>query len=289
MEGQDDSLTSGCTHPARGNPIPGWVDTHAHLYEGVFAQDIEGVISRAKSAGIRAIVLPNCDTETLAPLMALARAYPGYCYPALGLHPTSVTPAWRLQMQPIMRAISGAACPVAVGEVGLDRYWSCELYSYQYEAFRFQLSWACKLGKPVLIHAREATDQVLDLLEETPFCSLRVVLHSFQGGAEQVERALRLPGLLFGLGGITTFKRGYPPGVLERIPPERVLLETDAPYLAPVPHRGERNEPAYIPLVAAHLADLWGIPLLEVSRITTGNAVRFFSHPHLLPAATPPG
>ncbi len=268
----------------RQGETPRWVDSHAHLYDQAYAEDIDRVIVRAKEAGVEAIVLPNCDTETLAPMRALAARYPRYCYTALGLHPTSVTPSWPLQIEPILRAQKDCPGLVAIGEIGLDRYWSLEHYGPQYEAFRFQLGWAMREDLPVLIHAREATDLTLEILEEPAFTSLRGVLHAFQGGEAQVQRALELPNLHIGLGGIATFKRGYAPGLLERIPPERVLLETDAPYLAPVPFRGARNESAHIPVIAAHLAQVWGIPLPEVASITTANAAKLFRLPHLAPS-----
>lgn len=257
--------------------INGFIDTHAHLDHVRFQHDLDSMLLEARKAGLLAAIVPNCDTETLAPLMRIVRTHAGFLFAAYGLHPTSVTPSWPIQWAIIRKSLESNEVPgVAIGEIGLDCYWRTDNYNMQYEAFTTQLEWALVHDWPVIIHARASEDEVLSLLEEPSWQGLRGVLHAFQGNKAQIERALQIDNFYLGLGGLVTYKGAYEAGAIEQIPLDRVLLETDAPYLTPLPLRGKRNHPGYIRHIVAHLAKRWGIAEEEIMAKSTQNAMSLF-------------
>lgn len=256
------------------------VDTHSHLYLPEFADDDAGAdaVSRAIDAGVDKIILPNVDLTTIAPLHALLDRFPGHLYAAMGLHPTEVSDNPSAQLDTIERLLEGPDSRqyVAVGEIGMDLYWDKSREKEQAEAFRCQAALAARLGLPVIIHCREALPQTLEVLSSLPEVP-RGVFHSFTGTEADVDAIRRVSDFYFGINGIVTFKKSTLPATLPHIGIDRVLLETDAPYLAPVPHRGKRNESAYIVNTAAAVAAAFGMTVEEVEAVTTANAINLFS------------
>ena len=256
-----------------------YIDTHTHLYLDRFDEDRQQVIERALAAGVKKMYLPNIDLESLPAVLDLAKAWPENCFPMLGLHPTDVKTDYREILQQ-MKGMLDEEEFVAIGEIGIDLYWDTT-YKYQQErAFFEQISWAKERALPIAVHIREAMDYTLDLLEEVQGDDLRGVLHCFTGNYEQAVRALDM-GFYLGIGGVLTYKKSGLKAVCARLPLEALVLETDAPFLPPVPHRGKRNESAYIPIIAAALAETMGCSLEEVARQTTQNAERLFSRASL--------
>lgn len=250
-----------------------WVDTHAHLFMKAFASDRREMVARAEAVGVRRAVLPNVDESSVDLLLEMLTEYPDFCLGALGLHPTSVGVEWRVQMGAIERRMCDAEL-VAIGEIGIDLHWDTTTYGRQLEAFRYQLGLAGELGLPVLVHAREALGEVMDVLEEPQFSTLRVVLHAFTGSREELRRALDFGNVWVGIGGVATYRNGLGADLLRDLDMSRVVLETDAPYLTPVPHRGKRNEPSYIPLIGRHLAAVRSESEEYIAQETTAAAER---------------
>ncbi len=252
-----------------------WVDTHAHLFDEAFRDDLAETLARAKAAGVRRIVLPNIDVASIAPLVAVYRAEPWLFRCAMGLHPTSVDASWREALRPIKEALDAEGV-VAVGEVGLDFYWDTTHADAQKEALRVQMEWALERDLPLLVHARSAIDEVLSMIEAPRMRSLRVVLHAFNGTKVQYDRAMVRPDTWVGLGGIATYKNGFGPELIQAIDFGRAVMETDCPYLSPVPHRGKRNEPAFLVDTAAHLSGVRNVGLEVVAQLTTQAAADLF-------------
>ncbi len=250
------------------------IDTHAHLYLPQFDPDREEVLARAKAAGVGRVYLPNIDMSSVEALLELEAAEPDFCFPMMGLHPCSVKADWERELAGVERWLSERPF-VAVGEIGLDLYWDKSTLAAQREAFRRQVRWAKELGLPIVIHSREATRQVLDLLQEEHDERLRGIFHCFSGSAEEARETVEL-GFYLGIGGVLTFKNAGLREAIADIPLEWLVLETDAPYLAPMPYRGKRNESAYVRLVAERLAALKNRPLEEVEAQTTANALKIF-------------
>ena len=252
------------------------IDTHTHLFSAKFDADREAAVRRALDAGVTRMYLPNIDAGTVDAMLVLAKAHPAHCLPMLGLHPTSVTADYREELARI-EARLGERAWAAIGEIGTDLYWSDEFWAEQQDAFNVQCGWAIELGRPVSIHCRNSIDETLALLRPLVARGLRGVLHCFTGTVAQAHRAVEL-GFYLGIGGVLTYKKnGELPDVVRAVPPERLVLETDSPYLAPVPVRGRRNESAFLPHVAEKLADVLGIPLAEADALTTENAERLFA------------
>lgn len=251
------------------------IDTHTHLFSEKFDADRDEVITRALAAGVTELYLPNIDASTVDAMLVLAEAYPAHCRPMLGLHPTSVGADFREQLATLERRL-GERAWAAIGEIGTDLYWSDEFWDEQREAFATQCEWAIGLARPVSVHCRESIDETLALLEPLAARGLRGVLHCFTGTVAQAERAVA-SGLYLGIGGVLTYeKNGELPAVAAAVPRERIVLETDSPYLAPTPKRGRRNESAYLPYVAQALAGAWGTDADEVDRVTSANARELF-------------
>ncbi len=261
-----------------------FIDTHSHLYGEEFSADIDDVLLRAKDAGAEKIFLPNINADTVAPMLLLSRRFPGFLYPMLGLHPEDLGTTWREVLPQMETLLSSPSHPfIAVGEVGLDYYWDRSLYDEQQEAFAIQVRWAIQYGLPLMIHTRNAHREMVDVLKATmqehpsQGRELKGVFHCFGGNAEEAEELLHFDGFMLGIGGVVTFKKSSLPDVLRDVVPlSRVVVETDSPYLAPVPHRGKRNESAFALDVIRKLAEIYNTDVEEIAQITTTNALNTF-------------
>lgn len=253
------------------------IDSHTHIYMSEFDNDRDEVIARAIKAGVSHMILPNVDVESIEPLHATVSRYPRQCLAAMGLHPTSVTADFRSQLQEI-RALFDTHTYCAVGEIGIDLYWDKTFRNEQCEAFATQIEWAQQLSLPIIIHCREALADTVATLAQFPHNSVKGVFHSFTGTPQEVEMIRQQVGdFYFGINGIVTFKNARLESLIEAIGIHRIILETDAPYLAPTPHRGKRNEPSYVPYMATRIADILHMSLDEVNHITTANTRTLFN------------
>lgn len=250
------------------------VDTHTHLYADAFNKDRDKLIEAALAAGVKKFYMPNIDRESIDPMLELARRYPEHCYPMMGLHPCSVDQHYHAALTEITTLLSQGGFK-AVGEIGIDLYWDKTHRKAQEIVFAEQLELAVSLNLPVVIHTRESFDVVYDLIRNMPE-KPRGVFHCFTGTIEQAHQALSLGDFFLGIGGVVTFKNSGLDKVVRAIDMKHLVLETDAPYLAPVPHRGKRNEPAYLADIARKVAELKNLSFEEVSEITTTNAARLF-------------
>lgn len=256
------------------------IDTHCHVYVKAFDADRAEAMERAQAVGVERFFLPNIDGESIEGLRTMVADYPGVCFPMMGLHPCHVEVSWEDDLKLIEAALDSMAC-VAVGEIGLDLYWDRteESLARQQEALRAQIGWAIDRDLPVVLHVRDAFEEMFEVLDGVPEAvsgALKGVFHCFTGGVAEAERVEGYPGFYYGLGGVSTFKNAGMDVVIPGLDRQRVVLETDSPYLAPVPHRGKRNEPAYTVLVAQRVADLWACSVDDVSALTTKNAERLF-------------
>lgn len=252
------------------------IDTHSHIFAEEFQDDISLVIGRAISAGVQKVIMPNIDTESIQPLLALNSQYPDFCKPALGLHPTSVDAAYKAHLETILQVLNNTPDCVAIGEIGFDLYWDKTFKTEQQDALAFQLQWALDRNLPVIIHQRDAFDETIEVLDHFGNTLPRGVFHSFGGTLEQAEIILS-KGFLLGIGGVVTFKKSTLPDVLPNISLQNIVTETDAPYLSPVPFRGKRNEPAFIIHTVNKLSQIYELTAGEVDEITTRNALDLFS------------
>ena len=250
------------------------IDTHTHLYLPEFDADREAAVSRAIDAGVTTMILPNVDLTTIEPMKELCQRYPSNFHMAMGLHPTETGPSWTEDIRTIESELSSGHY-VAVGEIGIDLYWDKTYESQQMQAFSRQVSLAVNTGLPVIIHCREGLDQTLEVLHDYRG-KVRGVFHSFGGTTDDVERIRREGDFYFGINGIVTFKNSRLKETLPAIGADRVLLETDAPYLAPVPHRGKRNETSYIVSTATAVAAAMNLTPEEIAAKTTHNAKELF-------------
>ncbi|MCB0684908.1 MAG: TatD family hydrolase [Saprospiraceae bacterium] len=252
-----------------------YIDTHAHLYLSQFDEDRDEVIQRAIDQGIEKILMPNVDLDTVDGMHQLAQRYPNVCFPMMGLHPCSVDNNYEKVLAQI-ESYFHQQNYIAVGEIGLDLYWDKTFYHQQIEAFRIQASWAHNLDLPIVIHSRESIDEIISLLEKMAIPNLRGVFHCFTGSVEQASRIKDL-GFLVGIGGVVTFKNGGLDKVIPYIDPQYIILETDAPYLAPHPNRGKRNESAYIRVIAQKLCEILSLDHHQLEELTTANARKLFA------------
>lgn len=252
-----------------------WIDTHAHLYQQAFGDDISEVVDRALSSGISRILLPNIDIDSIAPMMQLCKTYPGVFRPMMGLHPCDVKVDFE-EVLSRMEVLFAQNEFVAVGETGMDLYWDKSTRDIQIAAFEIQLDWAIQKKLPIVIHARDAFEPLLEILDRRMHDDLRGVFHCFTGDAKVAAHISEYGSFYFGIGGVLTYPKSGLEQVIPMIPLDRILLETDAPYLPPVPHRGKRNESAYMLHVAEKLAGILNLGLDELSRVTTDNARRLF-------------
>ena len=256
------------------------IDTHTHIYGEEFEEDRTAVVARAIEAGVTTLLLPNIDNASWQPMLQLCAAYPDVCFPMLGLHPTDLPDNPADLLDRMEQELENPAHPyVAIGEVGIDLYWDDTRAAEQVEALKRQAAWAIRFDLPLVIHSRSAhrvlVDTLLTYAEQLP----GGIFHCFGGTAEEAEELLaRFPRFVLGIGGVVTFKKSTLPEVLlQKVPLSRIVLETDAPYLAPTPYRGKRNEPAYLPLVVQKLAEIYGVTVDEVDRITTATARSIFN------------
>jgi TatD DNase family protein len=252
-----------------------FIDTHSHFYTEEFNADREEVIARAKKAGIDKMILPNIDSTSIRSLLKLTDSDPQYFIPLIGLHPTSVKEDFREELQ-IMEYWLHKRKFYGIGEIGIDLYWDKTFLNQQIEALEIQLDWAAQMKIPAVIHVRESFDEIIEVLRRKMNPDLNGIFHSFTGTSEQAKEIIDL-GFKIGLGGIVTFKNSGLNLVVPEIPIEFIVLETDSPWLAPVPYRGKRNESAYIPLIANRIAELKQTSVEEVARITTDNAIQIFN------------
>ncbi|MCF6454018.1 TatD family hydrolase [Vibrio sp. MMG022] len=251
------------------------IDTHAHIYASEFDNDRDEVVKRALEQGIDRILLPNIDLESIEPMLKTEAAYPEVCRSMMGLHPCYVDGNVEQTLE-IIRGWFEKHNFIAVGEIGIDLYWDKTFRAEQEMAFVTQLNWAKEMDLPVVIHTRDSIEETLTLLRQEQDSRLRGVFHCFGGSAEEAQ-ALNELGFHLGLGGVSTFKNGGMDKVIPHLDMNWVILETDCPYLAPVPHRGKRNEPAYTSLVAARVAELRGESLEAIDTRTTKNAEALFN------------
>lgn len=253
------------------------IDTHSHIYLPEFDEDRDAVVSRAIDAGVKTVLLPNIDASTMPALLDMVAAYSALCRPMAGLHPTSVAEGYAAELDAVRRDLDNVGGLVAVGEIGLDLYWDTTYRRQQMEAFDAQLDMAAEHDLPVVIHCRNAFDDMMDILENhLRVHDIRGVAHSFTGTVCQAERLMSDTNLYVGVNGIVTFKKSDLPQVLRHIPIDRVLPETDAPYLAPVPHRGRRNESAFIVDVVRKIAEVYGLDFDKTAAVMEANARKLF-------------
>lgn len=251
------------------------IDTHSHIYHHRFDSDFQDMLSRAKQAGVEKIYLPNIDAESIADLKKVARQNPT-CIPMMGLHPSHVKGDYQEQLRTILQELEhGDMDYAAVGEIGIDLYWDQTFLAEQQEAFAIQIEKAKELSLPIVIHCRNSFDEIFEVLEDHHDEDLFGIFHCFTGNLEQAQRAIGY-NMKLGIGGILTFKNAGLDEVVKEVDMKHLVLETDAPYLAPTPHRGKRNEPAYVKLVAEKLAEIKSLSLAEVDEITTANAQAVF-------------
>jgi TatD DNase family protein len=252
------------------------IDTHSHLYAEEFINDIDAVIERSKASGVEKVFLPAIDGSTHDAMMALAKQYPGYCMPMMGLHPCYVDGNYEKQLD-LVESWLGKEKFAAIGEIGLDYYHSTEFNHQQVDAFSRQIKWALKYKLPIVIHTRSAMDECIKMVEQEGQGELRGIFHCFGGDERQAKKVIEL-GFMLGIGGVVTYKNAGLARVLENISLEHLVLETDAPYLTPVPFRGKRNETSYIRYVAEKLAEIKKVGVDEVEKVTTANAKKIFGY-----------
>lgn len=252
-----------------------FVDTHTHLYVEEFDEDRELTLIRAGEAGVARLFMPNIDDTTVDAMLALCRSHEG-CYPMIGFHPTSVDADWKARLAAVRRWLESPQTFYGIGEVGLDLYWDKTYKKEQMQAFEIQIEWALEHDLPLVVHCREAYPELFEVLAPYKNTGLRGIFHSFTGTEEEAARLLEYTGFLLGINGVVTFKKSVLPSVLPHVPLGRIVLETDSPYLAPVPYRGKRNESAYLVEVAGKLSEIYSVPLEEIARVTTENACRMF-------------
>ncbi|MDU1904832.1 MAG: TatD family hydrolase [Dysgonomonas sp.] len=251
------------------------IDTHSHIYDEKFDNDINEVIERALQAGISHILIPNIDRSTIESVNQLADKYPNYCIPMMGLHPTSVTTNWREDLSIIKNQFSKKNY-IGIGEIGIDLYWDKTFEYEQKAAFEEQLRWSIELNLPVSIHSREAIKECIECINNVGASRLKGVFHSFGGNEEQLQEILKLKNFLIGINGTITYKNSSLPSVLKNTNLKHLIVETDAPYLPPVPHRGKRNEPSYTSYIIQKLAEIYNTSIEYVEDITTQNAKELY-------------
>lgn len=251
-----------------------FVDTHTHLYVEQFAEDQEKAVQRAIDLGVQDFYIPSIDSSYYPEMLALEQKFPENMHLMIGLHPTYVKEDFQSELHFIKSKLEERDFS-AIGEIGIDLYWDKSLLRQQQEAFKEQILLAQNYNLPIAIHCRDAFDEVFEVLEDCKSPALKGIFHCFTGNKKQAERAIDL-NLHLGIGGVLTFKNGKINTFINELPLERIVLETDAPYLAPTPYRGKRNESAYLILIAEKMAELYGRPLEEIASITTKNAQDLF-------------
>jgi TatD DNase family protein len=251
------------------------IDTHAHIYDEKFAADLPKMLEDCIQVGISKILMPNCDSGTIKAMLACEQLYPEVCVPMMGVHPCYVTDMYAYELKKVEDWWQQRSF-VAVGEIGLDYHWDLTYVAEQKIAFTRQIELALHYNKPIVVHSRESTQDCIDIVKPFVAKGLQGVFHCYSGTVEEAQQLVEL-GFYFGIGGVLTYKKSGLSEIVKALPKELIVLETDAPYLAPVPHRGKRNEPSFTHLVAQHLADIWQCTLAEAELITDQNAKKLFN------------
>ena len=251
-----------------------FIDTHTHLYLEDFREDLVSIMEEAEIEGVTKFMLPAIDSQVIDAMIRLETEYRGKCFAMMGLHPCSVKENFQQELA-LVRQWLDLRPFVAIGEIGLDFYWDKTFTNQQYEAFEIQMSWALEKGLPIVIHTRSAMQETIDFVEPFAKKGLKGVFHCFSGSDTDAKRITGL-GFYLGIGGVLTYKNSGLANAIREIDLEFIVLETDAPYLAPVPYRGKRNKSSYIPLIAQKLAEVKGLDLEEVALVTTRNAEKIF-------------
>ncbi len=265
-----------CLHRGRyNNGIMKLADTHAHLYLPHFKEDLGNVINNARNNGVSHIMLPNIDTKSVEPMLGVCNSYPGYCLPMLGLHPTSVKKDFEEKLELLEKYLEKGSF-IAIGETGMDAHWDTSCLDQQETSFKRHLEWAADLRLPVVIHSRKTTDIITSILKKGYAGKVKGVFHAFSGSVEQAREITGM-GFKLGIGGVVTYPRSGLDDVIREIDLENIILETDSPYLTPVPKRGKRNESAYLVYIAEKIAKIRGVAVSEVAVTTTGNALELFN------------
>lgn len=249
------------------------IDTHAHIDDPQYADDLDAFLAQQKAEGVEAILVPGVDVTTIEPVLTICQRYPNVLYPGIGLHPENVQADWREQLA-VMQDSLKTNNYIAIGEIGLDYHFDTTYKAEQQEALRIQLGWAMERNLPVMIHSRDATEDCLNILREFP--GLQGVMHCYSGSNETAKQIIKM-GLYLGIGGVITFKNSKLRNNLDGIPLERLVLETDAPYMAPVPYRGQRNESRWMRYVADVLAEVYHTTFEHIDEVTTANAKKLFN------------
>jgi len=251
------------------------IDSHSHIYSEEFDEDRKEVIERAKSCGVSKIILPNIDSDSLQRMLKLESEFPGYCHATVGLHPTSVKENYISELEIVKNELERRSY-IAIGEIGIDLYWDKSLLNEQIIVFRQQLEWALEYNLPVIIHVRDSFSETMSVLHGFAGKGLTGVFHSFTGTVEDAKKIKSFGGFYLGINGILTFKNSGLDKTVEQIGIENLILETDAPYLAPVPYRGKRNESAYLELICNKMAKIFNKEVAEIDEVTSQNVKNLF-------------
>ena len=269
-------IMTGQTENVRKKKMVEFIDTHTHIFEPEFAEDRAAAVERAVNAGVTTLCLPCINENSIERMESMCREYPDVCRAMIGLHPTELGNDYKATLERFYDRLKSNPGYIAIGEVGIDLYWDDSRRDEQIDAFCRQIEWAHEMSLPLVIHSRNAFDELYSVMENNRSKNLKGVFHCFSGTKEEAEKLLSFDGFYLGIGGVVTYKNSSLPQVLTTVPLDRVVLETDSPYLAPVPKRGKRNESAYIPYIAHKLAEVYGCPVEEVAAVTTDNARRLF-------------
>ena len=254
------------------------IDTHSHIYGPEYDEDRELVVQRAQQAGVERLLLPNINEASIQPMLSLCQSYSGYCYPMFGLHPEDVSADYLQVLGRMEELLKAPSHPyIAIGEVGLDFYWDDSYRQQQIDAFSRQIEWAVQYKLPLMIHSRSAHTELVQVIRQYASEGLSGVFHCFGGTLEEAQELLTFNNFFLGIGGVSTFKKSPLPDVLRQIPLQRIVLETDSPYLSPVPYRVKRNEPSYVVEVMRKVAYIYNVSLQEVEKVTNINVNRVFS------------
>jgi TatD DNase family protein len=252
-----------------------FIDTHAHLYAEEFENDRHEMLQRAISGGVTKVILPAIDHKYHQAMISMAEKYPGILFPLMGLHPTSVGSDYKKELAIIETYLSKPTKFYGIGEIGIDLYWDKTYYKEQLDAFTIQVKWAMELNMPIVIHTRNSFNEVFSALEPLVTNSLKGIFHCFGGTVEEADKIKNI-GFMMGIGGVVTFKNSFLPEVLKKVELNHIVLETDSPYLAPVPFRGKRNESSYLKLIASQLASIYEVTIEEIASQTSENACAIF-------------
>lgn len=253
-----------------------YIDTHCHLYDEAFSEDFDQVVERLKQAGISACIMPGIDIASYNDMLLVADRLPDLTYPCIGLHPTSVSDNWEEELAFIKEHLNDRKF-YAIGEIGMDEYWSKDFVDEQKRVFAEQVELAVRNKLPVIIHNRDAMADTINILSDFRNSELSGVFHAYSGSYETYKELLKLGDFKIGIGGVLTYKNAGIAGILPKISLHDIILETDCPYLTPVPFRGKRNESSYIPYIAEKIHEITAIPLDEIAETTTNNAIKLFN------------